>query len=145
LDLQGVYEINYVKIWNRPDAQLGRLVQASVRVGMSDNYASSSILGYLTQDREQTVICNGVLGRYVFVVLPAGSSCLHFAEIEVYVPLQQGCISCDAGKYAAAGSPACTNCQAGKYQPTAGVKVCQCEREKGGRGFGKQREPDRER
>jgi allantoicase len=123
LDLQEVYEINYVRIWNRPDGlQQGRLIQATVRVGMSDTYALNYVCGLLTDAMDQSVWCKGVLGRYVFVVLPDGASCLHFAEIEVYV--QQECMDCSAGTYAAAGSTACTSCEAGKYTGAAGSSVC---------------------
>jgi hypothetical protein len=92
LDLQNVYEIDEIKIWNRTDAYANRLINYYVFVS-NVPFTSSNITtlkndpnnwwNYQTvQAGSPTVIAVNRTGRYVCVMIN-GSQYLHLAEVEV--------------------------------------------------------------
>ncbi|XP_075437454.1 fucolectin-like [Ascaphus truei] len=84
LDLKNSYSIGPIVIVNRQDCCSERLNGAEVRVGNSPNN-DNPVCGTVTSaDSIITFCCNGMLGRYVSVVIPGASEILTLCEVEVY-------------------------------------------------------------
>ncbi|KAM4688887.1 fucolectin-like [Discoglossus pictus] len=84
LDLKTRYKIDNVIVANRKDCCPERLKRAEIRIGDSPDNNNPvcgiiSDLNYLT-----TFCCNGMVGRYVSVVIPGKSTWLTLCEVEVY-------------------------------------------------------------
>ncbi|MEE6462937.1 hypothetical protein FKM82_005702 [Ascaphus truei] len=84
LDLKKIYSIGTIVIVNRQDCCLARLEGAEVRVGNSPNN-DNPVCGTVTgTDLMFTFCCNGMLGRYVSVVITGDTEFLTLCEVEVY-------------------------------------------------------------
>ncbi|XP_077127865.1 uncharacterized protein LOC143783346 [Ranitomeya variabilis] len=85
LDLKQPYKISYVVLTNRMDCCKERLIGAEVRIGnSSDN--NNPVCGTVRNVTSATIsfCCNGMVGRYVSVVIPGRSEYLALCEVEVY-------------------------------------------------------------
>ncbi|CAJ0955947.1 unnamed protein product [Ranitomeya imitator] len=85
LDLKQAYKISYVILTNRMDCCTERLMGAEVRIGnSSDN--NNPVCGKVRNVTSATIsfCCNGMVGRYVSVVIPGRSESLTLCEVEVY-------------------------------------------------------------
>ncbi|XP_073399449.1 uncharacterized protein [Dendrobates tinctorius] len=88
LDLKQAYKILYVVLTNRMDYGTERLLGAEVRIGnSSDN--NNPLCGTVRNVTSATLsfCCNGMIGRYVSVVIPGRSEYLSLCEVEVYTDL----------------------------------------------------------
>eukprot|EP00935_MAST-01C_sp_MAST-1C-sp1_P002013 g2013.t1 len=123
--------------------------QAGAQIGVSDspcmgNTCFGTICGTLVSansaffsDNKYVVNCDGVTGRYAYVLLPGNKRVLSFQEFEVFEYWGSAiAAACPAGYYQpSAGSAYCLACSSGKYQDLEGqaeCKVCEpgkyCER-----------------
>uniref|UniRef100_A0A803JG66 Fucolectin uncharacterized LOC100491211 n=1 Tax=Xenopus tropicalis TaxID=8364 RepID=A0A803JG66_XENTR len=85
LDLQKRYKVETVVIVNRRDCCSSRLLAAEIRIGDSvDN--NNPVCGTVTDVSEATItlLCKGLEGRYVSVVIPGRAEYLTLCEVEVY-------------------------------------------------------------
>ncbi|XP_066434747.1 pentraxin fusion protein-like [Eleutherodactylus coqui] len=83
VDLKYTYRVSNVILTNRKDCCQERLIEAEVRVGNSpDN--NNKVCGKVTSLDTLSFCCNGMVGRYVSVVIPTRAEYLTLAEVEVY-------------------------------------------------------------
>ncbi|OCT77237.1 hypothetical protein XELAEV_18032436mg [Xenopus laevis] len=85
LDLKKRYKVETVVIVNREDCCSERLLGAKIRVGDSaDN--NNPVCGAITNISQAsiTLVCNGMVGRYVSVVISRREEYLTLCEVEVY-------------------------------------------------------------
>lgn len=85
VDLESAREIGGVQIWNRGDCCGSRLSNFEVRVGMSEDWKADKQCGLrhsVPQGRRKTIACNGITGRYVYIV-KRGKSYLNICEVRV--------------------------------------------------------------
>uniref|UniRef100_A0A6I8SHZ6 Fucolectin tachylectin-4 pentraxin-1 domain-containing protein n=1 Tax=Xenopus tropicalis TaxID=8364 RepID=A0A6I8SHZ6_XENTR len=83
LDLKKVYKVDSVVIVNRRDCCSERLIGAQIRVGDSaDN--NNPVCGTIFDVSKATItiLCNGLEGRYVSVVIPGREEYLTLCEVE---------------------------------------------------------------
>jgi len=100
VDLLKPHAIGAVQIWNRGDCCGARLSNFEVRVGNQPKWPGNSVCGNkkhkVAQGKRGTILCNGLLGRYVFIVVRTQSTYLHICEVRV-LPWkgvkQGGCMS----------------------------------------------------
>jgi hypothetical protein len=73
VDLKKQQAIGAVQIWNRGDCCGARLSNFEVRVGNSAKWPGNNVCGAkkhaIPQGRRKTIMCSGMLGRHVFVVI----------------------------------------------------------------------------
>uniref|UniRef100_A0A673CUN9 F5/8 type C domain-containing protein n=1 Tax=Sphaeramia orbicularis TaxID=375764 RepID=A0A673CUN9_9TELE len=89
LDLQNTYQINSVVITNRRDCCSQRLNGAEIHIGnsLSDNGNANprcAVISSITAGTSQGFACNGMVGRYVNIVIPRRKEYLTLCEVEVY-------------------------------------------------------------
>ncbi|XP_053571967.1 fucolectin-1-like [Bombina bombina] len=86
LDFNAPRTVGAVVIVNRQDCCWQRLIGAEVRVGDSpDN--NNPVCGIVTEAEAglvTTFCCDGMVGRYVSVVIPGREDILNLCEVEVY-------------------------------------------------------------
>ncbi|KAG9467829.1 fucolectin-6-like [Eleutherodactylus coqui] len=85
VDLQESYRISKIIITNRQDCCAERLLGAEVRIGNHPNNRNP-VCGTVTRLDSATLAfcCNGMVGRYVSVVIPGQVQYLTLCEVEVY-------------------------------------------------------------
>ncbi|XP_062278424.1 uncharacterized protein LOC133983374 [Scomber scombrus] len=89
LDLQKLYKINTVTITNRKDCCQNRINGAEIRIGnsLSDNGNANprcTVISSIPAGTSKTFQCNGMVGRYVNIVIPGRKEYLTLCEVEVY-------------------------------------------------------------
>jgi len=99
VDLETKREIGGVQIWNRGDCCGSRLSNFEVRVGMSEDWRKLKQCGLkhsVPQGRRSTISCNGIEGRYVYIVKAGSRSYLNLCEVRVipFDALKQGGSGC---------------------------------------------------
>jgi hypothetical protein len=85
VDLETKREIGGVQIWNRGDCCGSRLSNFEVRVGMHQEWSENKQCGLrhsVPQGRRSTIACNGIEGRYVYIVKRARSY-LNICEVRI--------------------------------------------------------------
>ncbi|KAG9478900.1 hypothetical protein GDO78_012520 [Eleutherodactylus coqui] len=85
VDLKHMYKITNVVLTNRRDCCSERLLHAEIRIGNSpDN--NNQVCGTVTSvaDASLPFCCNGMLGRYVSVVIPRQLAMVTLCEVEIY-------------------------------------------------------------
>ncbi|XP_078391451.1 fucolectin-1-like isoform X2 [Cetorhinus maximus] len=91
VDLLHPFMVGTVSITNRIDGVPGDLNGAEVRIGdsLEDNGKSNARCGVvesISPGETQHFSCNGMIGRYVTVVIPGRHTSLAIAEITVFGP-----------------------------------------------------------
>ncbi|XP_073488976.1 uncharacterized protein [Aquarana catesbeiana] len=85
LDLKKTYNISSIVITNRQDSYVERLLGAEIRIGDSPDRKNPVCKKVTDVSKPQiSLCCNGMLGRYVSVVIPGRSDQLVLCEVEVY-------------------------------------------------------------
>ncbi|XP_067825251.1 fucolectin-1-like isoform X1 [Heptranchias perlo] len=89
LDLLSAYEVTRVSVTNRADCCTGNLNGAEIRIGDSlVNYGKSNArcgtVESIASGGTQHFNCNGMVGRYVTVVIPGRQASLALAEVTVF-------------------------------------------------------------
>ncbi|XP_038654642.1 fucolectin-4-like isoform X2 [Scyliorhinus canicula] len=89
VDLLDSYTVATVSITNRMDGNTANLNGAEIRIGdsLENNGKSNARCGEVTSigpGETQTFACNGMLGRYVTVVIPGRPDSLAIAEVAIY-------------------------------------------------------------
>ncbi|XP_051946157.1 uncharacterized protein LOC127617989 [Xyrauchen texanus] len=87
VDLQKTLSVDRVVITNRRDCCSERINGAEIRVGhIADIYRNPlcSVIPSIPAGASYTYSCGGMLGRYVYVVIPSASAILTLCEVEVY-------------------------------------------------------------
>ncbi|XP_053183585.1 uncharacterized protein LOC128366843 [Scomber japonicus] len=89
LDIQKLYKINTVTITNRKDCCHNRINGAEIRIGnsLSDNGNANprcTVISSIPAGTSKTFQCNGMVGRYVNIVIPGRKEYLTLCEVEVY-------------------------------------------------------------
>jgi hypothetical protein len=99
VDLLRQRAVGAVQIWNRGDCCGARLSNFEVRVGNMKRWMGNKVCGgkknSIPQGKRKTIICGGLLGRYVFVVIRA-KQYLTLCEVRVLPwkgSQQSGCTS----------------------------------------------------
>ncbi|KAM7176074.1 uncharacterized protein RBU57_001934 isoform 3-T3 [Macrochelys suwanniensis] len=93
VDLGSQHSISAVIVKNREDCCGERLTGAQIRVGdsLEDHGKQNPICGTITDTRPgsiSTICCNGLVGRYVTIIIPGRAEYLTLCEVEV---IAQGC------------------------------------------------------
>ncbi|RXM27089.1 Pentraxin fusion protein [Acipenser ruthenus] len=87
VDLKDTYEISTVIITNRKDCCHERLQGAEIRIGDSPDVSKNARCGVVTDTTPgsvHTFCCDGLVGRYVTIMIPGRKENLTLCEVEVY-------------------------------------------------------------
>ncbi|XP_058877103.1 pentraxin fusion protein-like isoform X1 [Acipenser ruthenus] len=87
VDLKDTYEISTVIITNRKDCCHERLQGAEIRIGDSPDVSKNARCGVVTDTTPgsvHTFCCDGLVGRYVTIMIPGRKESLTLCEVEVY-------------------------------------------------------------
>ena len=87
VDLESIYEINKIEVFNRTDCCNNRLNGAKVYVGRipSNNPNDYTEIGTLTGSKTiQSFDITGIQGQYIMVRIPGSSKILSLAEVRAY-------------------------------------------------------------
>ncbi|XP_073399339.1 fucolectin-like [Dendrobates tinctorius] len=85
LDLNQIHKISTIILTNRMDCCPERLMGAEIRIGNSPD-TNNPVCGTVTSVTSSplTFCCNGMDGRYIFVVIPGRLEYLSLCELEAY-------------------------------------------------------------